>query len=65
MSSPDLLDEDYLSVAFIAAKLGFSERKVEDMCKRGEIKAAKLGRDWRIRKSALVAYLAEKFGDAE
>lgn len=65
MSNPDLLDEDYLSVAFIAAKLDFSERKVEDMCKRGDFKAAKIGRDWRVRKSDFVAYLAEKFGDAE
>ena len=39
---------------FVAA----SRRKITDMCKRGEIKAVKLGSDWRINTAAFL----EQFG---
>lgn len=41
-----------------AALLSCSRQKVADMCRKGEIKAVKLGMDWRINTAALI----EQFG---
>lgn len=43
----------------VAAKLlSCTTRKVSDMCKKGEIKAVKVGSDWRINTAAFL----EQFG---
>ena len=41
-----------------AALLDISPRKVRDMCAKGEIKAVKVGTDWRINTAAFL----EQFG---
>ncbi len=41
-----------------ASLLDASSRKVRDMCVRGEIKAVKVGSDWRINTAAFL----EQFG---
>lgn len=41
-----------------AELLNLSTRKITDMCKKGEIKAIKIGADWRINTAALL----EQFG---
>jgi excisionase family DNA binding protein len=71
LSSPILVDERqppatpltdrYLTTHDVAAKLGMSQRKIEDMCKRRELPAAKFGRDWRIKASAFAEFLAQRF----
>lgn len=41
-----------------AALLDASSRKVRDMCAKGEIKAIKVGSDWRVNTAAFL----EQFG---
>lgn len=43
-----------------AALLACTTRKVSDMCAKGEIKAVKVGSDWRINTTAFL----EQFGIA-
>ncbi len=45
-------------VGIVATLLDASPRKVRDMCAKGEIKAVKIGSDWRVNTVAL----AEQFG---
>lgn len=43
-----------------AALLACTTRKISDMCAKGEIKAVKVGSDWRINTAAFL----EQFGIA-
>lgn len=43
-----------IKVETAAALLDASGRKVRDMCAKGEIKAVKVGSDWRINTAALL-----------
>lgn len=45
-------------VGTAAPLLDISERKLRDMCANGEVKAVKIGSDWRVNTAAL----AEQFG---
>lgn len=47
-----------IKVETAAALLDASGRKVRDMCAKGEIKAVKVGADWRINTAAFL----EQFG---
>jgi excisionase family DNA binding protein len=47
-----------IRVGTAAALLNASGRKVRDMCVKGEIKAVKVGSDWRINTAAFL----EQFG---
>lgn len=47
-----------LSTTEAAALLGVSPDTVQRMCDRGELKAYRVGRQWRIRREDLDAYLA-------
>lgn len=44
-----------IKVHTAAKLLDLSPRKVRDMCAKGEIKAVKIGTDWRINTDALLA----------
>lgn len=57
--NPDRTTLPPLITSEVAAQLvAGSTRKITDMCKRGEIKAVKLGHDWRINTAAFL----EQFG---
>jgi excisionase family DNA binding protein len=47
-----------LSTAEAAEELGVSEDTVRRMCERGELRAYRVGRAWKIRREDLDAYLA-------
>ena len=47
-----------IKVGTAAALLDASGRKIRDMCVKGEIKAVKVGSDWRINTAAFL----EQFG---
>ena len=44
-----------MSVSQAAGVLGVSQRHVARLCERGEIKAVKIGRLWRVNRDALAA----------
>lgn len=44
-----------IKVGTAAALLDASARKVRDMCANGEIKAVKVGTDWRINTAAFLS----------
>jgi excisionase family DNA binding protein len=44
----------------MAAYLGVSPRKVEELCRRKEIEAFKVGKEWRAYYSDLDAYIAKQ-----
>lgn len=48
---------DYLSVADTAELLGYSEKTVRVLIKRGDIPAAQIGRQWIIPRSKLEAVI--------
>jgi excisionase family DNA binding protein len=47
-----------LSTAEAAEILGVSEDTVQRMCQRGELRAYRVGRAWKIRREDLDAYLS-------
>ena len=47
-----------IKVGTAAAIIDASPRKVRDMCAKGEVKAVKVGTDWRINTAAFL----EQFG---
>jgi excisionase family DNA binding protein len=49
---------DALTTAEAAAELGVSEDTVLRLVQRGELRAYKVGRAWKIRREDLEAYLA-------
>lgn len=53
---PPPVEDRMLSVAEAAHDQKRSEAFIRGRCRKGQIKAAKDGKDWRIRKSALAAY---------
>ena len=53
-----LLDEIYTPKE-VAALLKISERKVNELLRNGEIKASKIGRQWRITEQQLSDFLKE------
>ena len=56
---PRLEPGDLLSLATASALTGMSHEFLRERCERGEIEAAKLGRAWRIKRTALEAYVAQ------
>jgi excisionase family DNA binding protein len=49
---------EYLTIADVCDLLKLSERTVYDLCRRGQLAgAAKIGNQWRVEKSKLVAWL--------
>lgn len=55
----EILNSDalVLTVKQAATLLGCGERSVCRMCERGQIKAAKVMKMWRINKAALLEYI--------
>lgn len=49
-----------MSVRQAAGVLGVSQRHVARLCERGEIKAVKIGRLWRVNRDALAAQCSIK-----
>jgi excisionase family DNA binding protein len=45
---------EYLTTTEVASLLKFTPATVREMVKRGEIKAVRFGRQWRVRADALV-----------
>lgn len=48
---------DLLTAGEVAVLTGLSHRTVTRLCESGEIKAAKLGKSWRINRAALAEKL--------
>jgi excisionase family DNA binding protein len=51
-------DDPFLSPPQVARELGLSVRTIRQYMRDGMIPSIKIGRHWRIRRSALEAYLA-------
>jgi excisionase family DNA binding protein len=51
-----------LSTKQAAELLGIPRRTVQDLIKRGEIRAVKFGRDWQIRAKDLTDFTPRKVG---
>jgi len=51
--------EKYSTVAAAAKHSGLSERHIERLLHEGTIPGNKLGRDWQVRLSAVMAYRRE------
>src|SRR5438046_6600164 len=49
--------DDLLSLGEAARLLGISQRTVLRLLERGEVKATKVGRQWRFRRSDLTAFV--------
>ena len=53
-----MIDDDTIfDVAEAARYLKVSEQTVYKLCRRGDISAAKVGREWRIHKPAVLDFL--------
>lgn len=52
--------DPYLSVRESAEWYSFSVDVIYDRCRRGEIRAIRVGRQWRIRRSDLEAWITEE-----
>lgn len=52
MTNATLPEADYLSVAEVAARLGLSKMTIYRMCDRGDIHSIRIGRMYRITRSA-------------
>jgi excisionase family DNA binding protein len=52
--------KDVMTVLQLCEYLQLSEAKVRNMLRQGELPAVVIGRQWRIRKSAIDAWLAEQ-----
>jgi len=53
-----MIDDDKIfDVAEAARYLRVSEQTVYKLCRRGDISAAKVGREWRIHKPAVLDFL--------
>lgn len=59
-SAAETLDRGsyFITTKTAAQVLAMTTRKVQDMCAKGEIKAIKIGSDWRINTAAFL----EQFG---
>ncbi|MGH8927828.1 MAG: helix-turn-helix domain-containing protein [Acidimicrobiia bacterium] len=53
------IDKQWLSVADIAAYMGVSPHVVTSMLRSGEVPGVKFGREWRVARADLEAYLNE------
>ena len=51
---------ELLRVPHLAAALGLSENAIRDLLARGELPASKVGRQWVVRREALLDHLAEQ-----
>ena len=52
------MNPDYLDVAGAAAELGVGADCIYDLCRSGDIPARKVGKSWRLSKSAISEWLA-------
>jgi len=55
-----LPDEEYITVAQAAQLSGLSTGHIARLLRTGEIEGIKPGRDWLLRRSAVMAYLREE-----
>jgi len=53
------IDKQWLSVAEVASYMGVSAHVVTSMLRSGELAAVKFGREWRVARTDLEAYLNE------
>jgi len=51
--------EDLLTTSEVARRLRLTRQTVQRMIKRGDLKASRIGRDWRVKRSTLEAFLRE------
>jgi excisionase family DNA binding protein len=56
----DSQEKDIMTVLELCAYLQLSEAKVRDLLRRRELPAVLIGRQWRIRRSAIDRWLAEQ-----
>lgn len=58
-------EKNWLDVATIAKELGFSEGAVRKWIREKQLKAARFGRDYRVRKEDYEQFIRERFADIE
>ena len=49
-------DEEFVISSEAALLLGLSDRRITELCVRGQLPALKIARDWLIRRSDVSAY---------
>ena len=54
--------DEYVTVAQAAKLAGLSRRQLQWLLQQGMIPGTKLGRDWLVRPTAVMAYLRERRG---
>jgi excisionase family DNA binding protein len=54
---PDVKDDEMLTTKEVARRLKVTPQTVQRLIHRGELKASRVGRDWRIKPSAFEAFL--------
>ena len=58
-STPDVTDDDLLTVPQVALRLKLSDYRVYELVRQGHLTAVRLGKAVRIRPSAIAEYLAK------
>jgi len=51
---------EFMTVAEVAERLRVSERTVRQLIMRGELPAIKIGKEWRIARAELEAFLKKR-----
>jgi excisionase family DNA binding protein len=58
-------DVEWLDVPTIAKQLGFSEGAVRKWIREKKLRAARFGRDYRVRREDYDKFIAERFDEIE
>lgn len=59
------MDEILYTVKEIAEKLKVHPKTVQGYIRSGELKALKIGKDWRVPKKVFQKWLMEKLGESD
>ena len=54
---PETEDDLLLTTQEVAGRLQLTRQTVQRLIKAGKLKASRIGRDWRVKRSALEAFL--------
>ena len=65
MTEPGVLDDNFMTVDQVAEVFQVTPYTVRVWCKAKKIRAAKIGKQWRIQRSAVQAFAQKQFGDNE
>lgn len=59
----DVKIDPFLTIGQVANIFQVKDYTVREWCKSGEIRATKIGGQWRIRQSDMEAYVNKKYGE--